>query len=87
MKTTYHLKDYIVDVPQQLIAQVPAVPRDSSRLLLLNRQKDLIEERIFRQLPDLLEEGDVLVFNNTKVITSTPFIKYLLMINIFYFAL
>ncbi len=55
------------DLPQELIAQEPAQPRDSSRLMVLRRETGEIEHRIFRDLPCYLEAGDILVLNNTRV--------------------
>ena len=46
----------------------PASPRDSSKLLVV--RQDALEDRVFRDLPDLLRAGDVLVFNNTRVIPA-----------------
>jgi len=54
-------------LPEELIAQQPAKPRDSSRLLILNRKTGEIKEDVFRNLPDYLNPGDVIVLNNTKV--------------------
>lgn len=62
------LSDFDYDLPRHLIAQSPARPRDSSRLLVLSRQTGAIEHRVFRDLPDYLRSGDVLVLNNTKVL-------------------
>ena len=56
----YHL-------PEKLIAQHPAEPRDSSRLLVLDRKTGAIQHKIFRDIVDELRAGDVLVFNATKV--------------------
>ncbi|MFA6860036.1 MAG: tRNA preQ1(34) S-adenosylmethionine ribosyltransferase-isomerase QueA [Clostridia bacterium] len=64
-KSTYHY-----DLPEELIAQKPIEPRDSSRLLCFNKQTKQIEHKIFRQIEDMLEAGDVLVVNNTKVIPA-----------------
>ena len=62
------VSDFDFDLPPERIALRPASPRDSSKLLVV-RQDDL-EDRIFRELPDLLRAGDVLVFNNTRVIPA-----------------
>lgn len=58
-------------VPKELIAQTPAEPRDSSRLMVVKGDK--IEHRNFYALPDCLTKGDVLVLNNTKVIPAKLF--------------
>ncbi|HOV33772.1 MAG TPA: tRNA preQ1(34) S-adenosylmethionine ribosyltransferase-isomerase QueA [Candidatus Hydrogenedens sp.] len=54
-------------LPEELIAQQPAKPRDSARLLILHRNTGKIKEDVFRNLPDYLSPGDVIVLNNTKV--------------------
>ncbi|MBS0523926.1 MAG: tRNA preQ1(34) S-adenosylmethionine ribosyltransferase-isomerase QueA [Proteobacteria bacterium] len=56
------------DLPQELIAQRPAVPRDSARLL--DVAADGLHDRTVRDLPGLLQPGDLLVFNDTKVIPA-----------------
>jgi len=56
------------DLPQDLIAQRPAVPRDSARLL--DVAPDGLHDRTVRDLPRLLQAGDLLVFNDTKVIPA-----------------
>lgn len=62
------LFDY--QLPPELIAQHPVSPRDSSRLLVLHRNSQQIEHRTFRQLPDYLRAGDLLVLNDTRVIPA-----------------
>lgn len=57
------------DLDRSLIADKPANPRDTSKLLDLS-EEDKITDRIFYELPDILHEGDVLVFNDTKVIPA-----------------
>ena len=57
------------DLDRSLIADKPANPRDNSKLLDLS-EEDKITDRIFYELPDILHEGDVLVFNDTKVIPA-----------------
>lgn len=66
-------KDFYYDLPEALIAQTPADPRDSSRLLVYNRKTDIIEHKIFRDIEDYLTENDVLVVNNTRVIPARIF--------------
>jgi len=66
----YNLETYNYNLPPGLIAQFPAEPRDSSRLLVLNKQTGLVEDRIFHQVIDYLEAGDTLVVNHTKVIPA-----------------
>ena len=57
------------DLDRSLIADKPASPRDSSKLLDLS-EEDRITDRVFYELPEILHEGDVLVFNDTKVIPA-----------------
>lgn len=61
------LAHFKYDVPKDLIAKYPADPRDSSRMMVLNRAKGTIEHRHFRDIGDYFSEGDVLVVNDTKV--------------------
>ena len=63
-------KDFWYDLPKELIAQEPADPRDSARLMVLDRKNDTITHRIFHDLPDYLNAGDVLVVNNSKVLPA-----------------
>ncbi|HET6594334.1 MAG TPA: tRNA preQ1(34) S-adenosylmethionine ribosyltransferase-isomerase QueA [Anaerolineales bacterium] len=66
MKTS----DFDYNLPESSIAQTPAEPRDSSRLLVLHRETGEIEDRIFRDIGDYLRAGDVLVLNQTRVIPA-----------------
>ena len=66
MKTS----DFYYDLPQELIAQTPADPRDSARMLVYHRDTGETEDRIFRDLPDYLRPGDVMVINETRVIPA-----------------
>lgn len=66
MKTS----DFDYHLPESSIAQTPAEPRDSSRLLVLHRDKSELEHRIFRDIGDYLREGDLLVLNQTRVIPA-----------------
>ena len=66
MKTS----DFYYDLPEELIAQDPVYPRDSSRLLVYNKKQDRIEHKVFRDILDYLTDNDVLVINNTKVIPA-----------------
>jgi S-adenosylmethionine:tRNA ribosyltransferase-isomerase len=63
------------NLPQELIAQEPVQPRDASRLMVVKRETEEIEHRIFRDLPEYLETGDILVLNNTRVMPSRLFSK------------
>ena len=66
MKTS----DFSYDLPQRLIAQTPVSPRDAARMMVIHRDTGLREDRIFRDLPDYLRPGDVMVINQTKVIPA-----------------
>lgn len=66
----YKKSDFYYDLPEELIAQTPAEPRDSSRLLVYDRANDRVDHRIFRDVTDYLKKGDVLVINNTKVLPA-----------------
>ncbi|MEX0912704.1 MAG: tRNA preQ1(34) S-adenosylmethionine ribosyltransferase-isomerase QueA [Gemmatimonadota bacterium] len=59
--------DYEFDLPEGLIAQAPADRRESSRLLVVERDSGRLAHRVFADLPDLLAPGDVLVLNETRV--------------------
>ncbi len=66
MKTS----DFFYELPQELIAQTPVEPRDSSRLMILDKENGSIEHKIFRDLTDYLNEGDCLILNDTRVIPA-----------------
>jgi S-adenosylmethionine:tRNA ribosyltransferase-isomerase len=65
--------DFQFDLPPGLIAQQPLANRSDSRLLHVSRTGGRLSDRSFRDLPDLLREGDLLVFNNTRVIPARLF--------------
>lgn len=65
--------DFFYDLPEELIAQTPATPRDSARMLVYNKQADKVEHKIFRDILDYLTSNDVLVVNNTRVIPARLF--------------
>jgi S-adenosylmethionine:tRNA ribosyltransferase-isomerase len=62
--------DFDYELPPGYIAQTPAVPRDHSRLMVLSRGDGAIEGRLFYELPGFLHRGDVLVFNDTRVLPA-----------------
>ena len=64
------LKEFYYDLPEELIAQVPIKKRDESRLMVLDRKKQTIEHKVFKDILDYLQPGDCLVRNNTKVIPA-----------------
>jgi S-adenosylmethionine:tRNA ribosyltransferase-isomerase len=61
------LSQYKYNLPQELIAKFPADNRDESRLMVLNRKTRKIEHKTFKDVIEYFNEGDVFVFNNTKV--------------------
>jgi S-adenosylmethionine:tRNA ribosyltransferase-isomerase len=67
----YSLSDFNFDLPPALIAQVPLASRSASRLLQVNR--DACIDRSFTDLPNLLQAGDLLVLNNTRVLKARFF--------------
>lgn len=69
MKTS----DFDYELPEELIAQHPAVQRDHSRLLVMDKFTGAVEHRVFRDIVNYLHAGDVLVLNNTKVIPARIF--------------
>ena len=62
--------DFFYDLPENLIAQVPVEPRDSSRMMVVNRKTDEIEHRHFYDILDYLNEGDCLVLNDTRLMPA-----------------
>ena len=64
------VSEFNYDLPEELIAQVPIKNRDESKLMVLNRKKQTIEHKIFKNIIDYLNPGDCLVRNNTKVIPA-----------------
>ena len=64
------VEDFDYELPEELIAQVPLTARDASRLMVLTRSEHLVEHRHFRDLPEYLRPGDVLVLNDTRVIPA-----------------
>jgi S-adenosylmethionine:tRNA ribosyltransferase-isomerase len=71
MKTS----DFDYHLPESSIAQTPAEPRDSSRLLVLDRASGNLEHKIFRNIFDYLKPNDLLVLNQTRVIPARIFAK------------
>lgn len=62
--------DFDYDLPTELIAQTPVEPRDHSRLMVANRSDGSIQHCKFFEIVDFLQEGDVLVFNDSRVIPA-----------------
>ncbi|MGB0135053.1 tRNA preQ1(34) S-adenosylmethionine ribosyltransferase-isomerase QueA [Dokdonella sp.] len=65
--------DFHFDLPPELIAQQPLVERSASRLLLLDAANETMSDRQLRELPELLRAGDLLVFNDTRVLPARLF--------------
>lgn len=65
--------DFYYELPQELIAQKPVYPRDSSRLLYYDREDDIYKDCVFSDVADILKAGDLLVVNNTRVINARLF--------------
>ncbi|VYT95619.1 S-adenosylmethionine:tRNA ribosyltransferase-isomerase [Eubacterium limosum] len=72
---TLTTKDFYYDLPEELIAQTPEKKRDASRLMVLNRMEGSIQDRHFHDIIDYLNEDDLLVMNNTKVLPARIFGK------------
>ena len=66
MKTS----EFDYPLPPELIAQTPIEPRDRARLMVLNRRDKLLQHRMFSEVVDYLQKGDVLVFNDSRVIPA-----------------
>ncbi len=62
--------DFDFHLPPELIAQAPLAERSASRLLLLDVEHQALQDRMFRDLPGLLREGDLLIFNDTRVLPA-----------------
>jgi S-adenosylmethionine:tRNA ribosyltransferase-isomerase len=67
------LSDYDYDLPRELIAQRPPEHREDSRMMVLRRDKQTIEHRHFPELKTLLDPGDLLVLNDTRVLPARRF--------------
>lgn len=66
----YNVDTYRYDLPPEMIAQYPVEPRDSSRLLVMERQTSSWRDRVFNEIKYQLASGDILVLNQTKVIPA-----------------
>src|SRR6185312_4347007 len=62
--------DFHFDLPLELIAQAPLAERSASRLLVVDAKRDTLEDRRFTDLVELLAPGDLLVFNDTRVLPA-----------------
>ena len=61
------LSHFNFNLPKELLAEFPAENRDESRLMVIDRKKQTIEHRMFKDVIDYFDDGDVLILNNTKV--------------------
>lgn len=69
-KTELTVSDFDYYLPEQQIAQTPVYPRDSSRLMVIDRESGRIDHKHFYDIIDYLNEGDVLVINDSRVIPA-----------------
>ena len=61
------LTQFEFDLPEELLAEYPSENRDESRLMVVNRKNNTIEHKLFKDIIDYFDEGDVMILNNTKV--------------------
>ena len=64
------VQDFDYELPETLIAQTPAEPRDSSRLLVMDRQTGALRHELFPYVLECIQPGDLLIANDTKVIPA-----------------
>ena len=67
------LSHFNFDLPDELLAEHPAEHRDEARLMVLNREKQTIEHKLFKDIIDYFDEGDVMIMNDTKVFPARLF--------------
>lgn len=67
------LSHFSFDLPDELLAEHPAEHRDEARLMVLNREKQTIEHKLFKDIIDYFDEGDVMIMNDTKVFPARLF--------------
>lgn len=70
------LADYDYYLPEGLIASEPTFPRDDCRLMVLDRSRGTVKDKVFRNLTSILQKGDVIVLNKSKVIPARLIIKH-----------
>ena len=68
--TTLNTNDFDFHLPEELIAQTPLEKRDASKLLMVNRQTGEFQDRHFHSIIEMLEPGDALVMNDTRVLPA-----------------
>jgi S-adenosylmethionine:tRNA ribosyltransferase-isomerase len=69
-KNTFSKSDFFYELPPELIAQTPFLPRDGCRMLVCDKMTDTLLHKSFYDLPDFLKRGDVVVLNTTRVINA-----------------
>ena len=67
------LSNFEFELPQELLAKYPAEHRDESRLMVLNKKEGTIEHKLFKEVINYFDEGDVMMLNNTKVFPARMF--------------
>ena len=67
------LSHFEYSLPEELLAEYPSELRDEAKLMVINREKETIEHRVFKDLVDYFDDGDLFVFNNTKVFPARLF--------------
>lgn len=70
MTNLLETKSYFYNLPEELIAQIPLEQRDSSRLLVYHKNSNKTEHKIFKDIVDYFQKGDILVINDTKVLPA-----------------
>lgn len=73
MVTALRTEDFFYSLPEGRIADTPVEPRDSSKLLVLERQTGSLTDKVFSDFPSLLQPGDLVVLNNTRVLPVRVF--------------
>jgi len=77
LSRVFSLSDFDFELPENLIAQHPAAQRSASRLLDGRDDATPPTDRIFHELPDLLQPGDLLVFNDTRVLEGNDVVAHM----------
>ena len=67
------LSQFSYELPSELLAEYPSEFRDEARLMVLNRKDETIEHKRFKDLVDYFDDGDMMLFNNTKVFPARLF--------------
>lgn len=69
------LSQFKFELPENLVAQYPSDERDQSRLMVVDRKSGKIEHKTFRDILNYFDDGDVMIFNNTKVFPARMYGK------------